>query len=109
MPGPHAGSERMPLHQISLDCGLFLDPRGSADRPLTLSLSYTGEKEPIIARQAGTHASEPRSKPRNRGRALTLIGALGVEGIQATMTLEGGTDGVVFRTYVEQVLVPQLR
>ena len=37
------------------------------------------------------------TKPRNRGRALTLIGALGQEGIVATMSVEGGTDGVVFR------------
>jgi transposase len=27
----------------------------------------------------------------------------------ATMTVEGGTDGTVFRPYIEQVLVPQLR
>ena len=48
------------------------------------------------------------TKPRNRGRALTLIGALGQEGIVATMSVEGGTDGAVFRSYVEQVLSPQL-
>jgi transposase len=49
------------------------------------------------------------AKPRNRGQALTLIGALGVNGLVATMTVTGGTDGEVFRSYVEQVLVPQLR
>jgi transposase len=49
------------------------------------------------------------TKPRNRGRALTLIGALGWEGVVATMSIEGGTDGVVFRTYIEQVLAPRLR
>ena len=27
----------------------------------------------------------------------------------ATMTVEGGTDGAVFRTYLEQVLAPRLR
>jgi transposase len=27
----------------------------------------------------------------------------------ATMTVTGGTDGAVFRSYVEQVLAPQLR
>ena len=47
--------------------------------------------------------------PRNRGRAMTLIGALGVNGLVATRTVEGGTDGEVFRSYVDQVLVPQLR
>jgi transposase len=49
------------------------------------------------------------AKPRNRGRAVTLIGAMGVTGLVATMTVEGGTDGEVFRSYVDQVLVPQLR
>ena len=49
------------------------------------------------------------TKPRNRGQAVTLIGALGVNGLVATMTVEGGTDGAVFRSYVEQVLVPHLR
>jgi transposase len=64
---------------------------------------------------ARTYAWAPRghrayaAKPRNRGRAVTLIGALGVNGLVATMTVEGGTDGEVFRSYVKQVLVPQLR
>ena len=49
------------------------------------------------------------ARPRNRGRTLTGVGALGVEGMVATMTVEGGTDGALFRTYVEQVLAPHLR
>jgi hypothetical protein len=49
------------------------------------------------------------TKPRNRGRTLTMIGAIGVEGLVATMSIEGGTDGDTFRTYVEQVLAPHLR
>ena len=64
---------------------------------------------------ARTYAWAPRgerahaTKPRNRGQAVTLIGAMGVHGLVATMTVDGGTDGEVFRSYVEQVLVPQLR
>jgi len=34
---------------------------------------------------------------------------MGVAGLVATMTVEGGTDGTVFRTYVEQVLAPRLQ
>jgi transposase len=49
------------------------------------------------------------AKPRNCGQAVTLIGARGVSGLVATMTVTGGTDGAVFRSYVEQVLAPQLR
>jgi transposase len=48
------------------------------------------------------------AKPRNRGRAVTLIGAMGRNGLVATMTVEGGTDGEVFRRYVEHVLAPHL-
>jgi transposase len=49
------------------------------------------------------------AKPRNRGQAVTLSGALGVNGLVATMTVTGGTDGAVFRSYVDQVLAPRLR
>jgi transposase len=48
------------------------------------------------------------AKPRNRGRAVTRIGAMGRNGLVATMTVEGGTDGEVFRSYVEHVLAPHL-
>jgi hypothetical protein len=37
---------------------------------------------------------------------MTLLGALGVEGLQAVMTVAGATDADVFRTYVPPVLGP---
>ena len=46
--------------------------------------------------------------PRNRGVVTTIIGGMSLEGLTATMTIEGGTTGEVFRTYVNQVLVPEL-
>jgi len=49
------------------------------------------------------------ARPRNRGCTLTCGGALGVEAMVATLTVEGGTDGAVFRTYLEQVLAPRLQ
>lgn len=48
-------------------------------------------------------------RPRKRGRTLTCRGALGVKGMVAAMTVEGGTEGAVFRPYIEQVLAPRLR
>jgi transposase len=48
------------------------------------------------------------SIPRNCGANLTLLGALGVDGLQAVMTVEGATDAAVFRSYVTQVLGPPL-
>jgi transposase len=48
------------------------------------------------------------SVPQNYGENLTLIGALSLRGLQAPMTVDGATDGEVFRAYVEQVLCPTL-
>lgn len=42
-------------------------------------------------------------------RTLTVLGAIGLEGWVATMTIESPTDGDVFGAYVEQVLCPQLQ
>jgi transposase len=61
------------------------------------------------------HGRAPRgerargSVPINYGSNLTLIGALGVTGLSAPMTVDGATDGEVFRVYVGEVLCPTLR
>jgi transposase len=46
--------------------------------------------------------------PQNYGPNVTILGALGVEGLHAVMTVEGATDTAVFRAYVKQVLGPTL-
>jgi transposase len=48
-------------------------------------------------------------KPHNKGENITILGALSLEGITASMTVEGGTDKAVFLTYVKEILVPSLR
>jgi transposase len=48
------------------------------------------------------------SVPQNYGQNVTMLGALGVEGLQAVMTVDGATDTDVFRAYVKQVLGPTL-
>jgi transposase len=47
--------------------------------------------------------------PQNYGPNVTMLGALGVHGLHAVMTVDGATDTEVFRTYVKQVLGPTLR
>jgi transposase len=47
--------------------------------------------------------------PRNDGANVTMLAALGSQGIEAVMTIDGATDAEVFRAYVEQVLRPTLR
>jgi hypothetical protein len=46
--------------------------------------------------------------PCHDGENITLLGTLGVEGLQAVMTVNGATDADVFRTYVKRVLGPTL-
>jgi transposase len=48
------------------------------------------------------------SIPQNYGANITLLGALGIDGLRAVMTVEGATDADVLRTYVKQVLGPTL-
>lgn len=49
------------------------------------------------------------SVPQNYGANVTMIGALGISGLGALMTVEGATDGEVFRAYVQGVLSRTLR
>jgi len=61
------------------------------------------------------YARSPRGRraygtvKRNRGRNLTTIGAITLEGVQASFAFEGGTDGPAFLVFVRRVLVPSLR
>jgi transposase len=48
------------------------------------------------------------SVPQNYGQNITLLAALSATGVEAVMTVEGATDGDVFRTYVREVLAPTL-
>ena len=48
------------------------------------------------------------SVPRHYGPNVTLLGALGVRGLAALMTVEGATDGEVLRAFVERMLCPTL-
>jgi transposase len=47
--------------------------------------------------------------PQNYGANVTMLAALGSQGVEAVMTIDGATDAEVFRVYVEQVLRPTLR
>ena len=47
--------------------------------------------------------------PKNRGQNTTILGALGWEGVQAAMILEGAADTLAFELFVEWVLCPSLQ
>jgi transposase len=43
-----------------------------------------------------------------RGETVTVIAALGLDGVRAPLAFPGATDTAAFQTYVEQALVPEL-
>jgi transposase len=47
-------------------------------------------------------------RPQNRGRNITMIGALALRDMIAAFTFPGGNDRWAFLTYVNRVLVPNL-
>jgi transposase len=49
------------------------------------------------------------SVPRNRGPNTTLLSCMSVEGMGASLAVEGATNRDVFEAYVERVLAPKLR
>lgn len=61
-----------------------------------------------------TYGRAPRGQrvvdrvPRNRGRGITVIASMGLDGIGPTMTLDGGTGHADFAHYLDQVLLPHL-
>jgi len=48
------------------------------------------------------------SAPRNYGTHTSVIGAMGLRGLVATLTVEGAVDAEVFNAYAERVLGPRL-
>ena len=47
--------------------------------------------------------------PRNRGANTTVLSSMSIEGMGPSLSVEGTTTSVLFETYVEQVLAPELR
>ena len=46
--------------------------------------------------------------PFGNWKRLSVLSALGIEGVLATMSIEDATDGATFAAYLEQVLLPVL-
>lgn len=74
----------------------FIDESGA-----NLAMSRLFGRAPIGARVVG-------SVPDDHGPNVTMVGALGLEGLSAAMSFEGAMNGAVFRTFVEKVLAPTL-
>ncbi|MGI2908052.1 IS630 family transposase [Tolypothrix sp. VBCCA 56010] len=84
------------LDQIDVRNLVFVDEAG-----LNLSMSR------LFARAVNGERAVS-STPGTKGGNVSLIGAINIEGLVATMTVPGSTNTEVFLTYVTQVLAPQL-
>jgi transposase len=51
----------------------------------------------------------PGRKPFGWGDNITILGALRLSGLETVMTVNGGTDGDVFLTFIRTLLVPTLK
>ncbi|MGI9048838.1 MAG: IS630 family transposase [Rubrobacteraceae bacterium] len=60
------------------------------------------------------HARAPRGEracgkaPRNWGENISLVCAIGTEGVKPSMSVEGAVDGKAFESYIEHFLAPEL-
>jgi transposase len=69
----------------------------------------------VLTGMARLHGRSPRGErargavPCGRWTRLSMLGALGHEGILAAMSVEGATSGAVFHAFLERVLLPALR
>lgn len=85
------------IGEVNLKDLIFLD---EADSNLAMTRRYARSEK-------GNRAYS--QAPGKRGKNVIMIRALSwAKGFIAPMTWHGGTDGLAFRTYVEEILVPTL-
>ncbi|MGA2349284.1 MAG: IS630 family transposase [Terracidiphilus sp.] len=82
---------------ISPEHLIFLDESG-----VTTSMTR------LYARSAGG-ARISETTPGGRWKIMTILGAMSLRGIIASMTIEEATDGDIFLAYVEHILCPALK
>ena len=69
----------------------------------------------VLTNMACLYGRAPRGQrargtaPAGRWERVTVLGALGADGIVAAMSVEAATDAGVFTAYLGQVLLPKLR
>lgn len=71
------------------------------------SSTHLGMTSPYARAPRGERAYA--QQPRNYGKNMTLLAGLRLEGMSASMLIEGAVNTAVFETFVEQVLLPTLQ
>jgi len=73
------------------------------------------DESAVLTSMARRYGRSPRGErafatvPLGTWKRLSVLSALGLEGILATLSVEAATDGDTFAAYLEQVLLPVLR
>jgi transposase len=113
-----AGDEKKSLHATERDTAINLQRRIEfLDRIRTIP-----PEKLIFLDESGVTTSMTRlygrarrgqrvheATPGGHWKILTILGAMGLGGMVATMTVEAATDSDIFLAYLDQVLCPQLR
>lgn len=76
---------------------------------VVLDESYATTKFTRLRGRAPRGVRLRSSVPHGHWKLLTIIAAMTLRGVQASMTIDAATDTEVFAAFVEQVLVPTLR
>ncbi len=85
------------ISSVNLEDLIFIDEAG-----VNIAMTRRFARSPQGSRAYG-------DRPDGRGKNVTMIGAMSLEGIIAAMTFTGGTNASAFETYVTQVLVPNMQ
>ena len=73
------------------------------------------DESAVLTSMARRYGRSPRGQrayakvPFGNWKRLSVLSALGIQGVLATMSLKDATDGDTFAAYLEQVLLPVLR
>ncbi len=89
----------------------FLERMPSMRAERLIFIDETGTTLAMTRRYGRAPRGQPvhDQAPRNRGRVVTLIGAISIAGVEALMTIDCGTTAEVFLAFIEQVLAPALQ
>ena len=120
VPGAEAGPalEKKSLHATERDTEANLKRR----KEFTAKIGTIAPERLIFLDESGVTTSMTRFYARSLGgqriheatpgghwKIMTVLGAMSLRGMIATMTIEAATDAEIFLAYVEQVLCPALR
>jgi transposase len=111
-------SEKKSLHAIERDTEAnrqkreaFLERLRHTAPERLIYLDESGVSTQMTRRSARARRGQRvhESTPEGNWKILTILGAMSLDGMVATMTIEAATDAEIFLTYLDHVLCPKLR